>query len=151
MAQSELRAEAAGTLKIFETHDDLGDGSVVIGSVLGARIVGEDWTPGREPLTNHSANSMFKRRARAAGVDPKKAHWHGGRDSRAQQEWDGDTVSFADALYTQKLLGHKSMETTQRYGQKRFDLPVDKKADAVFAEMAPQQLKFEMAKGLKGA
>jgi len=143
-AVSVLRAEASGTLKIFAKHQARADGAAVIGSVLGEFVVGKDYVPSAHPLSNHSANGMFKRRGAAAGVDLEKLHLHGGRHARANREW---TAKDRDIVYLRDLLGHRSLSTTEMYGQSHFAVPTDNRSDAVWDEAAPKQLRALLAVG----
>ena len=116
----------------------------MIGSVLGAFVVGADYARDAKPLSNHSANGMMKRRGAKVGVALEKLHLHGGRHARANREWN---AKDRDIVYLKQLLGHRSLSTTEMYGQSHFDVPTDARSDAVWNEAAPKQLRAALAVG----
>jgi hypothetical protein len=54
-------------------------------------------------------------------------------------------------VYLKELLNHASLSTTEWYGQELFNEPEDYLSATAWGEMAPEQLKFEIARGIKGA
>lgn len=75
--------------------------------------------PEGQALSNSTVNGMLQALARRAGVDPAKVHAHGLRHAGAR--WM--RAQGADVWDLQRLLGHKSISTTQIYIEEVLDEP----------------------------
>lgn len=83
------------------------------------------------PLANGTVNSMLRALARRAGVDPAKVHAHGLRHAGAR--WMRQ--QGADVWDLQRLLGHKSISTTQIYIEEVLDEPENKWGAAIARQL----------------
>ena len=87
-----------------------------------ARLPNVQPTDELRPLTNGTVNGMLRTLARRADVDPAKVHAHGLRHAGAR--WM--RAQGADVWDLQRLLGHKSISTTQIYIEEVLDEPENK-------------------------
>jgi len=72
-------------------------------------------TDSKNKLVQARVNYALRKWAKAAGLDQKRMHFHTGRHSYAT-----NLLELTGELYTvSKLLGHKSIQTTQIYAQVR--------------------------------
>jgi site-specific recombinase XerD len=91
------------------------------------------------PISNHQANSILKKYARRAGVDPAKAHIHALRHAgaRLRVEQMKARAGGVDYMELMQLLGHSSLAITQIYSQHILEDPEDPGGDAAADALLP--------------
>jgi len=83
------------------------------------------------PLANGTVNGMLRALARRAGIDPARVHAHGLRHAGAR--WM--RAQGADVWDLQRLLGHKSISTTQIYIEEVLDEPENRWGAAIARQL----------------
>jgi integrase len=94
---------------------------------------------GKHQLVHRKVNYALKKWAKAAGLNPKDIHFHSGRHTFATNTLESS--GEADLWTVSKLLGHKSILSTQIYAHVR-----DKKKAAAVAALPKLKLKVAHSK-----
>jgi integrase len=83
-----------------------------------------------QPISNRTANGIFKKRARLAGVDEEKAHIHALRHAGLRLEVEEQKrQGSVDYVQVMELAGHSSLAVTQIYVTEVLDDPDDPGSD----------------------